>query len=270
MKPTLVKIITGFLLLFACYHAAEYSMLSRNSPLGFLALSILFFPLAFFIARWQGDKSLHRWGFMVKKTFPAFLLTGLLTGLVISSAMALACLVLKIEVISFMPPLPQAISGATLLTFGCAFSSLTEDVLTRGYLYRHFRNKWSKPALVLFSALVYALNHIHRLNEPVYFLYAFVLGVQLMVPLVITKNIWYTFGVHWAGNIVYHLTNRVMHTADGSNPFPGIVVALIFALLSIPMHSLICKALVSCKAEGGLFSQQRHSSPRIRHSSTLV
>jgi membrane protease YdiL (CAAX protease family) len=270
MKPTLTKIIAGFLLLFACYHAAEYCMLYRNSSWGFLLLSLLFFAVAFFIARWQGDKDLRQWGLTIRKTFPSFLLTGLLTGLAVSSCMALTCLALNIEVISFVPSLPQFLTQAALLTFGCAFSSLTEDVLTRGYLYRHFKNKWSKPALVLLSALVYAINHIHRLNEPVYFLYALVLGVQLMLPLVITRNIWYTFGVHWAGNIVYHLTNSVMHTTDGSNSFPGIVVAIIFSLLSLPLHYLICKRLTGSKANEEHYALQRRSSPRIRHSSRLV
>ena len=270
MKPTLTKIIAGFLLLFACYHAAEYSMLYRNSPSGFLAFSILFFPLTFFIARWQGDKDLRRWGLTVQKTFPVFLLTGLLTGLVVSSCMFLSCLALNMEVLSFVPPLPQFLSQAALFIFGCAFTSLTEDVLTRGYLFRHGKKQWHKPTLVMLSALVYALNHIHRLDEPVYFLYALVLGVQLMIPLMITKNIWYTFGVHWAGNIVYHLTNSVMHTQGDSNPFPGIVVAIIFALLSIPLHYVVCKSLTESKAGEELFSLQRHSSARIRHSSKLV
>lgn len=270
MKPTFLKIITGFLLLFACYHAAEYCMLFRNNPLDFLALSVLFFPVAFFIARWQGDKNLHGWGLSVKKTFPAFLLTGLLSGLVLSSLLFLTCLALKIEVVAFVPPMPQAISQAALLIFGCAFSSLTEDVLTRGYLYRHLKSRWSKPMLVLFSALVYALNHIHRLNEPVYFLYVFVLGIQLVIPLLVTGNIWYTLGVHWAGNIVYHLTNNVLHTTSGSNPFPGIVVAIVFVVFSIPLHYFLGCRLAGRKSEDSVFSLQRHSSAFIRHSSGIV
>jgi uncharacterized protein len=184
--------------------------------------------------------------------------------------MFLTCLALNIELISFVPPLPQFLSQAALLIFGCAFSSLTEDVLTRGYVYRHLKHTWSKPAIVLFSTLVYALNHIHRLDEPVYFLYALVLGVQLMIPLVITKNIWYTFGVHWAGNIVYHLTNNVMHTAGGSNPFPAIAVAIIVALPAIPLHYLVCRKLAGSKASQNTFAPQRRSSPVFRHSSELI
>jgi uncharacterized protein len=57
MKPSAFTITCGFAALFACYHAAEYSMLTRNSPLGFLAVSLLFFPLAYRIARWQVTKT---------------------------------------------------------------------------------------------------------------------------------------------------------------------------------------------------------------------
>ena len=270
MKPSFLKIFAGFFLLFACYHTAGYMMLFCNSSAGFLFYSVLFFPLAFFIARWQGDKGLDRWGLSFKKGFPAFFLTGLLAGLAISSLMTLTCLALQIEVISFLPPLNQFLSQAALLIFGCSLSSLTEDLLTRSYLFRHTRGKWQPAVIVLFSALVYALNHIHRLHQPVYFLYVVVLGVQLAIPLLLTKNIWYTFGVHWAGNIVYHLTNSVMHTTDGSHPLPGIVVALFFSLLAIPVHYYVCRQLTGNQTAKTPRSLSGHSSVRIRHSSGLV
>jgi len=163
MKPTTLNIITGFVLLFLCYHTAEYLMLFRNSALGFLAVSAIFFPLAFFIGRRQGDKNLQGWGILFEKRFPVYFLTGLLSGLALSSLMFITCLMLGVEAISFVPPLPGFLSQAALLIFGCSLSSLTEDVLTRGYFFRHAGKKLSQPALVLLSALVYALNHIHRL-----------------------------------------------------------------------------------------------------------
>jgi hypothetical protein len=76
--------------------------------------------------------------------------------------------------------------------------------------------------------------------------------------------------VHWAGNIVYHLTNSIMHTSAGSNPFPAMVVALIFTVLSIPVHYHICRQLTGNQQKETTFALQRHSSPRIRHSSGLV
>lgn len=270
MKPSVFKIIGGFVLLFACYHTAEYFILYRNSAAGFLYLSALFFIAGLFVAKWQGDTGLEGWGLAVKKSFPVYFLTGLLTGLAISTLLFLSCLFLDMAVVSFVPPLHQFLPQAGLLIFGCAISSLTEDVLTRGYIFRHARHRWTQPLVVVVSALVYGLNHIHRLDEPVYFLYALVLGVQLALPLLLTGNIWYTFGVHWAGNIVYHLTNSVMHTSGGNNPFPSIVLAIIFALLSIPIHWLVCRQLTLNKATGNDTFLHRHSSAIFRHSSGLI
>lgn len=270
MKPPVFKTIAGFVLLFACYHTAEYFILYRHSAAGFLTISGLFFLSGFIVSKWQGDKTMNGWGLAVKKSFPVYFLTGLLTGLAVSTLLFLSCLFLDIEVVSFVPPLHQFLPQAALLIFGCAISSLTEDVLTRGYIFRHAGHRWTKSLVVAVSALVYGLNHIHRLDEPVYFLYALVLGIQLALPLLLTGNIWYTFGVHWAGNIVYHLTNSVMHTAGGSNAFPPIAMAIIFALLSIPLHLLVCRQLVLHTAAGNSPSLQRHSSAFMRHSSGLI
>jgi len=97
-----------------------------------------------------------------------------------------------------------------------------------------------------------------------------VLGIQFMIPFVITKNIWYTFGVHWAGNIVYHLTNSVMHTTDGGHHLSAMAVAIVFAVVSIPIHFLISRQLTGGKAETTSFRVAGHSSATIRHSSSLT
>jgi len=270
MTPSLFKIVTGFNVLFLCYHSAEYMILSQNSAVGFLFLSALFFVLAFLFAKWQGDKNLEPWGLTLQKLLSVYLIRGLLAGLVVSGLSFLACFVLHIEVISFVPPLKDFLPGAALLIFGSAFSSLTEDVLTRGYVYRHTKNKVSRQYVVFLSAIIYVLNHVHRLNEPIYLLYVFVLGLALVLPLLITGNIWYTLGVHWAGNIVYHLTSNVMHTSSGSNAFPALWISIVFTLLSIPLHCFICQQLTSKKENESFVSPPWHSSTLIRHSSELV
>ncbi|GAA4742972.1 CPBP family intramembrane glutamic endopeptidase [Flavisolibacter ginsenosidimutans] len=270
MKPSPFKIIAGFNLLFLCYHSAEYMILSQNSAAGFLFLSTLFFVLAFLLAKWQGDKNLAPWGLALQKSLPVYLTSGLLAGLVISSLSFFTCLALHIEVVSLVPPLKDFLPTAALLIFGSAVSSLTEDLLTRGYVYRHTKSKISRQYLALLSAIIYVLNHVHRLNEPVYLLYVFVLGLALVLPLLITGNIWYTLGVHWAGNIVYHLTSNVMHTSSGDNAFPALWISIVFTLLSIPLHCFICQQLTSKKENESFVSPLRHSSTPIRHSSELV
>ncbi|HJW16179.1 MAG TPA: CPBP family intramembrane glutamic endopeptidase [Flavisolibacter sp.] len=270
MKPlSLLPFLLGFTALFTCYHAAEYMVLYMNSPIGFLCLSVLFFIVAMVIARWQGYKGLAAWGMSFQKNNLIFLMAGLLAGLTVNTISFLVSLALNKEMVSFIPGIQQFIPQASLLIFGCAFSSLTEDVLTRGYLYRHLNGRISTGLLVLISALVYVLNHVHRLDEPVYLLFLLVLGIQLIIPLVICKNLWYTLGVHWAGNIVYHVTNNVMHTEATPGSNGSMWIAIVFMALLIPINYFICRQLV----RPGILKHPtpyRHSSPAFRHSSELV
>jgi uncharacterized protein len=270
MKPiSLLPFLLGFTALFTCYHAAEYMVLYMNSPIGFLGLSALFFMVAYAVARWQGYQGLSAWGMSFKKNDLIFLLAGLLAGLTVNTIAFLVSLAFHQQMVSFIPPIHQFIPQASLLIFGCAFSSLTEDVLARGYLYRHLTGRVSTGLLVLLSALVYVLNHIHRLDEPVYLLFLFIVGIQLMIPLVICRNIWYTLGIHWAGNIVYHVTNNVMHTETTAASHGAMWITIVFMALLIPLNYFICSQLARphllIKVSG-----YRHSSPAFRHSSELV
>ena len=237
------KAIGGFLALFGIYHWAEFMVLYRNSPIGFLGFSALFFVVAALIGKWQFGNGLKAWGLVFNKRTGLLLAAGLLIGLTVNGITFLTSLYCHIEVISFVPEPSAFLKHGALLVFGCCISSLTEDVLTRGYVYCHLHEKMSPSILILFSAAIYVLNHIHRLDEPVYIFYLFVIGIHLMIPMLFTGNIWYTLGVHWAGNIVYHITNNVMHTEEGKNHFPGLVLMLLFMLLLIPINYIASKKL---------------------------
>lgn len=245
-------------------------ILYRNSAAGFLSFSAIFFLLAWLVARWQGFRGWKAWGLGRNNSGRILLLIGLLIGLAAGALSQFASLAAGIEVISFVPAAPQFLSQASLFIFGCAVSSLTEDVLTRGYVVRHLQERAGPLLIVCISALVYVLNHIHRLNEPLYLLYLFILGIQLAIPLLFTRSIWYTFGVHWAGNMIYHISNNVMHTGGGSNPFPALGVGILAMLVLIPINYLICRELARPKAIHDLELFYPASSPVIRHSSRLI
>ena len=240
--PSLFKIIIGFALLFAGYHAAEYMVLYQNSTAGFLALQLVFFLLALLIAKTQGYKGLSAWGMTVNRSTLLYLSAGLLAGIVLDAIAYITCLYMGIETISHIPSTSDFIQQSALLIFGTFFSSLSEDVLTRGYIYRHINSNKYPVLFVLLSSGIYVLNHIHRLNEPIYLLYLLLIGIQLAIPLFFTKNIWYTLGCHWAGNIVYHITNTVMHT-DSDNSGRDMWVFMVFVALLIPVNYIVSKRL---------------------------
>lgn len=216
----MLRFITGFLVLFFFYHAAEYMIMQQNSTVGFLAGQAAFFLAAWLIARWQGFTGFTAWGIIFKSPAGRNLLAGLLLGFVVYGLYFVASLSLHFEEIEAVPSAAVFIQSFLLFTFGTFFSSLSEDVLTRSYLYKHFSGKISPAILLFLSSLVYVANHIYRLGDGVQvLLYLFILGVFLMLALMLTKNIWLTLGLHWSGNIVYQLTNNIIQTKSlGSGP----------------------------------------------------
>ena len=246
LHPSLLKTITGFAILFAAYHAAEYMVLYQSGTAGFLALQLLFFVLAWLIAKAQGYKGLSSWGMTVNRSTLFYLSIGLATGIVLNTIAYTTCLYMGIEATNYIPSAGDFVQQSALLIFGTFFSSLSEDVLTRGYIYRHFNSSKYPALFVLLSSAIYVLNHIHRLNEPVYLLYLFLIGVQLAIPLLFTKSLWYTLGCHWAGNIVYHITNTVMHT-DSDNSGRDMWVFMAFVALLVPVNYFVSKRLGSEK-----------------------
>ena len=110
-----------------------------------------------------------------------------------------------------------------LFALGTFLPSLAEDILARGYLYQHLKSKTTGFNLALLSSTVYVLNHGYALgNGAAQLLFLFVLGLVLAVLVVHTRNLWYTVGVHWAGDIVYRVGNDVLSVRHGTNSCPSI------------------------------------------------
>lgn len=239
------KLILGFLLLFAGYHGAEYMMLFHNSSTGFLVMQALFLLLAFLVARWQGFHGLGAWGLSGGRSSLKALGNGLLAGGLVYCLYFFTSLMIGHTAIDAIPPANQFIPSFLLFALGTFLSSLSEDILTRGYLFRQFGEKLPQYTLVLLSALVYVINHIYRLKDgPLVWLYLFIIGVFLMLALVRTKNIWLTLGLHWSGNIVYHTTNSIISTKQLSTGNSETWLYIGFLVLLIPITLVICRRKV--------------------------
>lgn len=248
-KVSWIKGVTGFIALFICYHAAEYIILYKNNAIAYLIIILFFFFVSWIIGKWQFKKGLQAWGITFNRSTFKYAGIGLSVGIVVYVLAFLTSIQYNIEVISFIPSFRVFILQSSLLIFGSFFSSLSEDVLTRTYLYQHLHNRVNKFLLVLISAAVYTFNHIHRLDEPLYLVYAFILGIQLIIPVLYIKNIWYTLGIHWAGNIVYHVTSNVMHTQNGTNDFSPLMLLIIFVTLLIPINYFVSRRIGDKKSK---------------------
>lgn len=244
-KRSVLKICTGFFILFGIYHAAEYMILFKNSTAGFLFLQVVFFAAAWLIAKWQTGQGFKAWGFATGEKSVQQLLCGLISGFVLYGLYYITSLLLHTEEMLSVPSSDVFIKQFLYFGFGTALSSLSEDLLTRAYLYRFMHDKVNKQLLIAFSSLAYVCNHIYRLQEgwQVWF-YLFVIGVLLMTAFVNTGHIWMTFGLHWSGNMVFHSTHTIMKTTNGVHYSYGLYLYIVFLLLLLSVTILFSKKYI--------------------------
>ncbi|MFC6998298.1 CPBP family intramembrane glutamic endopeptidase [Rufibacter roseus] len=244
VKSSWLSVVAGYGALALTYHAAEYAMrFHQHVPL-FLGLMLAVIPVAYIVARLQGLKGLSAWGLRMNSTFIKFFAYGLGLGILVNGVAFAVRLWLNMEVVTAVPELSTLAIQTLIFTVGTFLPSLAEDVLTRGYLYGHLHKRMGKWSLVILSAVVYVLNHVYSLNDgPAALIYLFVLGIMMAIPLVYTKNLWYTVGAHWAGNIVYRFSNDVLSVKEGTSAIPGLWELTFFILLFALVNYIVSKKL---------------------------
>jgi membrane protease YdiL (CAAX protease family) len=95
----------------------------------------------------------------------------------------------------------------------------------------------------LVSAAVYLLNHIYRLNDGwETCTYLFALGVLFTIPVVLTKRLWFTGGMHWIGNTVYYLTHSIINTKTVDRHLAPNTIFIISIVLLIPVVVLVIRS----------------------------
>lgn len=219
----------GFVILWSCYHLAESSMYYANNAIGFLLGMALFFVCAWQLPKHRG---LSSWGLGLHKGWWKMLLSGMLIGFVLYGLQFTLAIYWRSEQLVKVPSWEVIVPQLAYWSLGTALSSFSEDILTRGYVYHYYKNTLSPTWLVIASALLYWFNHIHRLTDDwVTFGYLFVLGVLLMIPLVKTQSLWVTGGIHWAGNIFFHLSHSIAHTQEVPHSRYSSNILLIFCII---------------------------------------
>ncbi|CAN5623616.1 hypothetical protein BH10BAC3_BH10BAC3_38890 [soil metagenome] len=239
-----LKVVAGFVLLFALFMTAEYFVLFKNNASGFLGFQLLFFVAAYLIAKWQGYKSLAAWGIDTKKRWLKHLIAGMIMGVLLYGLSFYTIVYLNGEIIQPVPSLTAVLPQLALFCFGTFFSSFSEDILTRGYLYRHFGNKMPVSLFIVLSSSVYLLNHIYRLTggwETC--IYLFLLGVLFVIPMIITKRLWFTGGMHWIGNTTFYFTHTIINTSNSNAAISPNLVFIFCILIFIPISILLVYAL---------------------------
>ncbi|GGK60166.1 hypothetical protein GCM10011405_05380 [Rufibacter glacialis] len=168
----------------------------QHIPL-FLGLMLAVIPVGYMVGRLQGFQGLSVWGLQFNRKYALLLATGLALGLLVNGLAFALRLWLGIEVVTFVPDFPNLVSQTLLFAVGTFLPSLAEDIVTRGYLFGHLQGRLSKWGFVLVSSTLYVLNHLYSFDNGFPALaYLFAVGIMLAIPLLYTRNLWYTVGAH--------------------------------------------------------------------------
>ncbi|ALJ00808.1 CPBP family intramembrane glutamic endopeptidase [Rufibacter tibetensis] len=243
-KHNWLPVVVGYIAIALTYHAAEYAMrFHQHIPL-FLGLMLAVIPVAYGVARLQGFQGLSAWGMKINGKYALLFLVGLGLDLLFNGIAFLVRLWMGIEIISGTPDAATMVSQTLLFAVGTFLPSLAEDILTRGYLFGHLKARLGTWAFILVSSSVYVLNHLYSLDDGFTALaYLFAIGVMLAIPLMYTKNLWYSVGAHWAGNIVYRFSNDVLNVEEGPSSFPDLWELTFFILLLAVVNYWVSKRM---------------------------
>lgn len=209
-----LKALLGFILLFAIYHATEIGVIASN-PVLILICFLLFFYNARLVAKFLGEKGISSFGMQRHKGGIRNLVIGYLLGLIFyGGSMIVSVLTGKIEFtgIFSIQQIVLPLLGIIVLTF---LSSASEDLLTRGYVFKYLPGNFSVSALVIISSVVYVLNHIWRIGDGyTQWVMLSIMGLTYAIPFAATKSLWFTIGCHWGWNTVSLFKNQIGNMSD--------------------------------------------------------
>lgn len=239
-----LKIVIIFAVLFIVYHSAEYMIVFKNNPVYFFLFQGLFFVLAWLFGNWYSGNGLGAWGLSFTRKIVPYIAWGVIFGIFIYGIPFIISLLLGVEQIVKLPEGLSILKASLPFAFGVLFSSFSEDILTRGILYAGLFSKVKPQWLAIISAFVYLINHIYRLADgPESWSYIFMLGIILIIPLLITKNLWLTGAMHWAGNVFFFVTHNAIQTEASQFVIsPNYLFAISLFILS-PLIYLVTKRI---------------------------
>lgn len=214
---SLLLTVVGFVLLDAYYYLP---LLLGPSPAVYVAVYVSFFLVAHVWGRLTGVGGLRGYGFFRHAGWGRNVALGFAAGLAFQGlgyAAEWALGGFRVEGFIAAGPL---VSLLAMAAFGMFLSSATDDILIRGYLFRHLSPYVSQRGLILGTAVVYVLNHVFYAElTPLFCLRLLLLGLVFAYTLARTGSLWLPIGLHWGGNVMYRLRN-------GFDPQQGGIVRL--------------------------------------------
>lgn len=237
--PSRLKVVFAFVILFVLYQSAEGLGGRVLNNFGVQATLMVVALLAGWpVARWLGWRGYEAYGLDLRRTSFALVAVGLMLTLVAKGGALAAGLSTGIASVGEMPQGLGLLAGATFLAVTAVTTfipSVTEDILTRGFLLRTSGISWTGPAFVLASAALFTANHIYRFDSgPSEQVRLFCCGLAYAAAAWRWKTLWGAVGLHWGYNFANALWQQVSPvTIDDVVAGRWLTAALHLVLLAI-------------------------------------
>lgn len=193
----------AFAVLFVFFQAPDVLGVRTLHSRGAQALLTgVFYVVALATGRWLGYRGFDAYRLELRPGWGKLLAVTLTLGVGAKAASLGAGLWLGTY--RTVPLFNRPLGGELAVDLGIALvttflPSAAEDILTRGLWRPLFRSAWR---FVLFSSVVYLLNHVFRLGAgPGEWLLLFAFGCAYATALWITGSLWAAVGLHWGWNL---------------------------------------------------------------------
>lgn len=167
---------------------------------------LVFFPLAYFVAKWVGLNGLKGIGLFFHKGWAKNFFLSFAIGFCFwLTTFLIMFLEGELEFIGFKGP-TEVIMPVLLVFVGYLIGSLVNDLIVRGYVINFLKNKLPIGWVLAISILIYAFedawNAGFSLSNTIF---SILLGLSLTFVFYKTGSIWADTGMHYGLNIAYGL-----------------------------------------------------------------
>jgi len=212
--PALFLTLIGFIILNLYFNLIP-TLLPKNDILRFFHL-LLFFPLAYILARKLTREGMALYGFVFYKGWLRNLLLGFFIGFSFWAVLFILYFHLrKYEFIGFAPLLNAAANFFVIL-IGFGLGSLINDMIVRGYLINQLKGKIPLSVIFTVSLIIYTFDDIWNAGFSVQnTIFSFALGLSLTYSFIKANSIWLDTGIHFGLNVLYGLFFGVSQQIGG-------------------------------------------------------
>jgi membrane protease YdiL (CAAX protease family) len=212
--PKLFLTLFGFIILNLYFNLIP-TLLPQNDILRFFHL-LLFFPLAYILARKLTNEGMALYGVVFYKGWLRNLLLGFFIGFSFWAVLfSLYFQLGKYEFIGFGPLLNAAANFLVILV-GFGLGSLINDMIIRGYIINQLKGKIPLSVIFTISLIIYTFDDIWNAGFSVQnTIFSFALGLSLTYSFIKANSIWLNTGIHFGLNVLYGLFFGVSQQIGG-------------------------------------------------------